>query len=108
MNLMEIIAYWKTILGTVAAILVVLLQVIQVLLSTGIENELAQKTQAIVAKASALDELIDKNRSAIDSNNALIEKNSKRHDDIVAQISALQAELRVVDDEIKEINGTKK
>ena len=79
MTLAELLTHWKGILGSIAAVLVVLLQVIQVLLSTGIEQTLDTKTAVLQANADKLRQLVGENGEVSKSNGALL---AQIHDEI--------------------------
>ena len=68
MNLSEILASWKSVLGSIAAILVVVLQVIQLLTSIEIEHTLEHTAGVLEAKTESIESAADKLRVLINSN----------------------------------------
>lgn len=91
---MFIAANWKGALGSIAAVLIVLLQIVQVLMSSEIDTTLAQKTVELRAKADSINTMLQ-------THSQQTAGNTKRIDAVLQQITALQGELKDLEDEEK-------
>lgn len=81
---------WKGVLGSAAAGLVVILQLVQVLLSIGIENVIDNKTEQLRVKTDALSVLLNVNGEISRGNRALLEDNR-------ARILAIEKEIQILE-----------
>lgn len=67
MSTADILNKWKEILVTIAGILVVALQIINVILSNDIEHTMSQKSELMEQKAAGIQTLVERNRADLEA-----------------------------------------
>lgn len=86
MELPAWVVNWKALLGSLAAVLVLVLQILQLLLSSNIEHTLDNKTAALQQKTDAITNTLSGHKEVSLENHELIIENRQRFDEIARHI----------------------